>query len=267
MRDRKPSPRLKGPSRPAPRPAAAGLWLHGRHAVEAALANPRRSCHRLLATRDALARFERPPERPGLEIATVPRERIERELGSEAVHQGLALLVAPLAPVDLATIADPAGPRLLVALDQVSDPRNVGAILRSAAAFGAAAVIVPQHGSPPETGVLAKAAAGALELVPLARVTNLARALEELKGLGYWSVGLAARAERSLDDLPALERLVLVLGAEGKGMRRLVGERCDLLVRIPLAAGVESLNVAVAAGIALHALARRPGLAIAPAGA
>jgi 23S rRNA (guanosine2251-2'-O)-methyltransferase len=162
----------------------------------------------------------------------------------------------PLPPRSLDELTtDPASPALLLALDQVSDPRNLGAILRSAAALGVAGVIVPQHGSAELGGVCAKAASGALDLVPIVEVVNLARSLAELKEHGYWLVGLDAATPTPLEDLPSVPRRVLVLGAEGTGLRRLVAESCDQLASLRIEPRMESLNVAVAAGIALYLLA------------
>jgi 23S rRNA (guanosine2251-2'-O)-methyltransferase len=250
----------RGRRGPAARPAAAprGLWLWGRHAVEAALANPRRSCHRLLATEEALARLGAGARRAGLEVAVVEREEIDRRLPPGAVHQGVALSAAPLPRVELKRACAPeAGRNLVLVLDQVTDPHNLGAILRSAAAFEARAVVVPERRSAEPGGVAAKAAAGALDLVPVVEVTNLARALDELAALGYWRLALAGEAETTIDQAPDAENLALVLGAEGAGVRRLVAEHCDLAVRLPIAPAMESLNVSVACGIALYALARR----------
>jgi 23S rRNA (guanosine2251-2'-O)-methyltransferase len=237
-----------------------GLWLYGRHAVEAALANPRRSCHRLLATAEALARLGAHAQRPGLEVAVVERAALDRLLGEDAVHQGLALSVAPLPELDLRrTCAPDPGRNVVLALDQINDPHNLGAILRSAAAFDVRAVIIPERRSAEIGGVAAKAASGALDLVPLVEVVNLARALDELAALGYWRVALAADAAATLDDVPEERNLVLVLGAEGSGLRRLVAEHCDFAARLPIAPQMDSLNVSVAAGIALYALTRRRG--------
>jgi 23S rRNA (guanosine2251-2'-O)-methyltransferase len=245
-----------------PRPSRGkGLWLYGRHAVAAALANPRRSCHRLLATAEALADLDRQAQRAGVEIATVERATLDRLLGEGTVHQGLALSVAPLPRPDLArTCAPEPGRNMVLALDQINDPHNLGAILRSAAAFEARAVIVPERHSAELGGVAAKAASGALELVPVIEVVNLARALDQLAALGYWRVALDAAAAATLDEVPDERNLVLVLGAEGSGLRRLVRERCDFAARLPVAPQMASLNVSVACGIALYALARR-GLA------
>jgi 23S rRNA (guanosine2251-2'-O)-methyltransferase len=249
------------PRRPAARPEAKpvrGLWLYGRHAVEAALGTPQRSCHRLLATAEGLASLAPAARRPGLSVATVEREEHDRRLGAGAVHQGLALSVAPLPRLDLRrTCAPEAGRNRVLLLDQISDPHNVGAILRSAAAFEVRAVVLPERRSAELGGALAKAASGALDLVPVVEVTNLARALEELAALGYWRIALDGAAETDIDQAPDVDNLALVLGAEGSGVRRLVREKCDLAARLPIAPAMESLNVSVACGIALYALERR----------
>jgi 23S rRNA (guanosine2251-2'-O)-methyltransferase len=248
-----------------PRPASArgtatrpkGLWLYGRHAVEAALANPSRSCHRLLATAEALAALGAAARRPGLELLTVERDEIDRRLGPGAVHQGLALSAAPLPRLELRRACAPEpGRNLVLLLDQVTDPHNVGAILRSAAAFEVRAVILPARGSAELGGVVARAASGALDVVPVVEVVNLARALDELAELGYWRIALDGHAEASLDEVPDDRNLVLALGAEGTGLRRLVAEHCDFAARLPIAPAMESLNVSVACGIALYALGR-----------
>lgn len=259
-------PRLEG--RPvASRPSPAGAaWIYGVHAVLAAVANPIRRCHRLVITtqaRDALqsrlaqAIAAADGRRPPPEIAS--REAIERLLPAGAVHQGIALLADPLPAVaieDLVERTEALAKAVLVILDQATDPHNVGAVLRSAAAFGADAVIVPDRRAPDITGALAKAASGALETVPLVRVANLARAMELLKASGFWCVGLDPAAEQTLAEARLSGKVALVLGAEGEGMRRLTRETCDRLVRIPMAAEVGSLNVSNAAAIALYELAR-----------
>ena len=238
--------------------AARGLWLYGRHAVEAALANPRRSCHRLLATAEGLAALGPEATRPGLEVLTVERAEIERRLGPGAVHQGLALSAAPLPRLELRrAVAPEPGRNLVLVLDQVNDPHNVGAILRSAAAFEVRALVLPERRSAELAGAAAKAASGALDRVPVVEVANLARALDQLAELGYWRLALDAKAEATIDEAPEVDNLALVLGAEGSGLRRLVREHCDLAARLPIAPGTDSLNVSVACGIALYALARR----------
>jgi 23S rRNA (guanosine2251-2'-O)-methyltransferase len=254
------APRQTAPPRRPKRPsgAAKGIWLYGHHAVEAALANPRRSCHRLLATAEALARLGAAATRSGLEVAVVERASIDQQLGPGAVHQGLALSVAPLPELDLArTCAPESGPNLVLVLDQIHDPHNLGAILRSAAAFGVRALVLPERRSAELGGVVAKAASGGLDVVPVVEVVNLARALDQLARLGYWRVALDGQAEATIDAVPEVDHLVLVLGGEGSGVRRLVGEGCDLRARLPIAPAMESLNVSVACGIALYALARR----------
>jgi 23S rRNA (guanosine2251-2'-O)-methyltransferase len=249
-----------GPPRRPAEPPARGLWLYGRHAVEAALANPQRSCHRLLATAEAQARLGAGARRPGLEVVTVERAEIDRRLGAETVHQGLALSVAPLPKLDLQRACAPEpGRNLVLMLDQISDPHNVGAILRTAAAFAVRAVIMAERRAAPLGGAVAKAASGALDLVPVVEVVNLTRALDDLAALGYWRIALDGDAEQTIDAAPDAPDLVLVLGAEGEGVRRLVREHCDFAARLPIAPAMESLNVSVACGIALYALAIRRG--------
>lgn len=239
---------------------ARGLWLYGRHAVEAALANPQRSCHRLLATAEAQARLGAGARRPGLEVLTVERAEIDRRLGADTAHQGLALSVAPLPKLDLRRACAPEpGRNLVLMLDQISDPHNVGAILRTAAAFAVRAVVMAERRAAPLGGAVAKAASGALDLVPVIEVVNLARALDDLAAMGYWRIALDGAAEQPIDAAPEARSLVLVLGAEGEGVRRLVREHCDFSVRLPIAPAMESLNVSVACGIALYALAARQG--------
>jgi len=244
--------------RPAEPPAAKGLWLYGRHAVEAALANPQRSCHRLLATAESHARIASAAQRPGLDMRIVERAEIDRVLGPGSVHQGLALSVAPLPGLDLQRACAPeSGRNLVLMLDQIADPHNVGAILRTAAAFEVRAVVMAERRAASLGGTVAKAASGALDLVPVVEVVNLARALDTLAALGYWRLALDGHADASIDGAPEADNLVLVLGAEGEGVRRLVREHCDFAARLPIAAAMESLNVSVACGIALYALATR----------
>ena len=249
-----------------PRPPRHGnspdalVRLYGRHAVIAALGNPKRDCRRLSATATALAELRRDLGedlgRPEMAVVETDRDEISRALSDSAVHQGLALECAPLAGLSLEAACATTGDTVVrvVVLDQVTDPQNVGAILRSAAAFNARAVIVPDRHAPHESGALAKAASGALDIVPLVRVTNLARALEELKALGYWVVGLDRAEAAPIGSYAPDGNVALVLGAEGPGLRRLTRENCDVAVHLPISEAVESLNVAVAAAVALYAL-------------
>ncbi len=189
------------------------------------------------------------------------RAALDAMLPPGAVHQGWALAAEPLPGRDLEDVlrrgeATPE-PRLIVLLDRVSDPQNVGAVMRAAAAFAALAVVVAEHGAPPVTGALAKAASGALETVPLIRAVNLARALDRVKAAGYWVCGLDEAASATLAALDLGPRVALVLGGEGEGMRRLVRERCDHLARLPTHAEFTSLNVSNAAAVALYEIVRR----------
>ena len=254
------------PARPAPADGGRFVLLYGVHATLAAVANRDRQCRRLLVTEEAAHRLGDQlrvlldHRRPPLEVQTVERAELGRRLPPGAVHQGIALETAPLAEPTLDGLVRLLSGRdavVLVALDQATDPQNVGAVLRSAAAFGASGVIVTERHAPAATGAMAKAAAGALELVPLLGVVNLARALRELKDHDYWCVGLDNAAERVLTGAALPKRVVLVLGAEGAGLRRLTRECCDLIVRIPVRAAIESLNVSTAAAVALYELNRR----------
>ena len=238
-------------------PATGGPeWIWGRHAVEAAVANPRRTgLRRLLSAPGKAAHLEAAFGERGLRVERLEAHEIGRMLPSGAVHQGLALLADPLEPVALEELAEPVQ-GVLVLLDQVADPQNVGAILRSAAAFGARGVILQERRAPALSGALAKAAAGAVDQVPCARVVNLSRALETLADRGWRAVGLAGEADTALDQAFDGGPVVLVLGSEGEGLRRLVSEHCDVLAAIPMPGGFESLNVSTAAAIALYEAAR-----------
>jgi 23S rRNA (guanosine2251-2'-O)-methyltransferase len=239
-------------------------WIYGHHAVLAAIDNPKRRIRRLVqagaggerqGARAAIGGSERPL--PAWE--TVERPVLDRLAGRESVHQGVAAQVELLAEIEIEELTAAAADRPdapLIILDQVTDPHNVGAILRSAAAFGALGVVLTERHAAPETGVLAKAASGALELVPLVRVANLARAMEQLKAAGFWCVGLAAEAERTLAQARLSGRVALCLGAEGSGLRRLTRAHCDLLVKLPTSGPIDHLNVSNAAAVALYELAR-----------
>ena len=226
----------------------------GRHAVAAALDNPRRRVVKAWATRDAAA-FMRFPDSVAVTLAEAPD--LGRLVPSDAPHQGVVIEAEPLEDVWLSEVVAEAGEKaVILVLDQVTDPHNVGAILRSAAAFGAIAIVTQDRHSPPEGGALAKAASGALERVPWVRVVNLARALDELAESGFWRIGLAGEAETDLADALGPKRVALVLGAEGPGMRSNVREHCDALARLPIRDSIESLNVSNAAAVALYAASK-----------
>ena len=234
---------------------SAGLWLYGLHPVRAALANSRRRNHKLILTEHATASIGRPLlGRVPFEV--VSAEAVARCVPPGAVHQGAALLCDPLSPPPLKDVLTAASDktRIAVILDQISDPHNVGAILRSAAAFGATAVVVQDRHAPQESGALAKAASGALDIVPYVTVVNIARVLEEMGELGFWRIALIAGGEKELREAAPHGDVALVLGSEGSGIRRLVRERCDAAVFIPVQTQMESLNVSNAAAIALYEL-------------
>jgi 23S rRNA (guanosine2251-2'-O)-methyltransferase len=223
--------------------------LFGLHAVEAALANPKRTLIRLIATENAAHRLAPLIAKRGIDVERVTPRDLDRLLGAGVVHQGVALEAEHLEPVGLDEV-DANG--ILVALDQVTDPHNVGAVLRSAAAFGAAGLILTERHSPPLSGALAKVASGALDLVPIVLVKNLAQCLAGLGERGVLRIGLAEEGEAALETLPLTKPLALVLGAEGKGLRHLTREHCDRLARISTKSALASLNVSNAAAIALH---------------
>jgi 23S rRNA (guanosine2251-2'-O)-methyltransferase len=225
------------------------LW--GKHAVAAALDNPARKVLRAWATRDAAAAMQFPK---GVPVTFADVADLGRLVPHDAPHQGVVIETEPLEDMWLGDVLGDAPERaLLLVLDQVTDPHNVGAILRSAAAFGAVGIVTQDRHSPPESGALAKAASGALERVPWARVVNLARALEEIGEAGFWRVGLAGDAPMDLKEALGPPRIALVLGAEGPGLRPNTREHCDALARLPISAEIDSLNVSNAAAVALYA--------------
>jgi 23S rRNA (guanosine2251-2'-O)-methyltransferase len=232
------------------------VWLYGHHAVAAALANPNRRLRRLLLTEEAEAEIGKHLPPPwAVAPEKVDRGRLDHLLGRDVVHQGAALLADPLAPPSLQSVLDKPG--IIIVLDQVTDPRNVGAIMRSAAAFGAAAVITQDRNAPEETGGLAKAASGALETMPLLRAVNIARTIIALKAANVWCIGLDAGGKALSGPGFADRRVALVLGAEGEGLRRLTRETCDEIAGLAMKGAIESLNVSAAASIALYELSRR----------
>lgn len=242
-----------------PSQAAGGrIRFWGRHAVIAALANPEREVRKLWGTREAIGLLKAPlPAILPVMFADVAD--LGRMVPSDAPHQGLVAEVDPLEEIWLGDLIELGRDdrRPLVVLDQVTDPHNVGAVLRSAAAFNALGIVTQDRHAPPESGALARAASGALELVPWVRVVNLARALEEIAEAGFWRIGLAGEGSVAIGDAFNEAKVALVLGAEGEGMRQNVKSHCDLIARLPISPKVESLNVSNAAAIALYAEANR----------
>ena len=247
--------RMQG-GRGSGRASSGAVRLWGRHAVEAALLNPERQHRKLWATREGIASLdgELPADFP---IEYAQAADLGRLVARDAPHQGLVLECEPLPDVFLDEVltGDPARPLLI--LDQVTDPHNVGAILRSAAAFDACAIVTQDRHAPPESGTLAKSASGALEVVPWIRVVNLSRALDEAAEAGYWRIGLDGGAQLTLAEALPTGPVALVLGAEGEGLRHNVVQHCDAIARLPISAAMESLNVSNAAAIALYAMATR----------
>jgi 23S rRNA (guanosine2251-2'-O)-methyltransferase len=234
------------------------LVFYGRHAVEAAIKNSDREKICLSGTAKSLAelaKLDLPTK--NLVIKEIAHDKLESLTGFGVPHQGLALEVRHLSSKHVDDYAPIEGQsNIIIALDQVTDPQNVGAIIRSAAAFGARAIITTDRNSPPESGALAKAASGGLEIIPWVRVPNLARALEELAEQGYWRVGLSGEADTTLAQTDAGKNIVLVMGSEGQGIRQGVERSCDYLAKLPINSSIESLNVSVATSISLYELIR-----------
>ena len=238
------------------KPKGAFPRFYGRHAVTAALANPNRTVRKIWGTREALGALDLPPVLP---IVYSDVADMGRMVPADAPHQGIVAEVEPLDDVWLGEVLEQGqeGKRPILVLDQVTDPHNVGAILRSAAAFDALCIVTQDRHAPPESGVLARAASGALEIVPWVRVVNLARALDDIGAAGFWRIGLTGHSDRLLGDALGEAKVALVLGAEGEGMRHNTEAHCDELARLPISDKVESLNVSNAAAIALYAAAAR----------
>lgn len=265
-------PRQRGPENPTiparpfvgAGPGTVTMW--GRHAVAAALANPERDilavhcASRVESVLEPLFTALPTSRRSTLPDPTVLDVRdLSDKVPPDAVHQGLVVIARPLASPGLEELVEKitsVPDSLIVVLDQVTDPHNVGAVLRSAAAFGAAGLVVQTRHAPPADGVLAKAASGALERVPMVEVTNIARALDTLKSSGFWCVGLSGDGQTSIDRARMDGRVALVLGAEGPGLRRLPRERCDVIARLPTETGFATLNISNAAAIALYEVRR-----------
>ena len=238
------------------KPKGAFPRFYGRHAVTAALANPNRTVRKIWGTREALGALDLPPVLP---IVYSDVADMGRMVPADAPHQGIVAEVEPLDDVWLGEVLEQGqeDKRPILVLDQVTDPHNVGAILRSAAAFDALCIVTQDRHAPPESGVLARAASGALEIVPWVRVVNLARALDEIAEAGYWRIGLDGEAETTIGEAIGESRVALVLGAEGEGLRHNSIAHCDIIAKLPISPRMESLNVSNAAAIALYAAANR----------
>jgi len=241
------------------RPNAKGAYfLFGRNSVEAALKNSDRKCVRLIGTEKALSDKSIINIRPNLRTEVAPdADIIASAVPEGSPHQGLLLEVRNLPGMHIEDLKPIDGqPNIILMLDQVTDPHNVGACMRSAAAFGAKALITQDRNSPSESGVLARAAAGGLEQLPWLQVPNLSHSLEKLRAMGYWNVGLDGNTKMSIRDVSLGENIVIVMGSEGSGLRPLVKRNCDVIAKIPMAGAIESLNVSNAAAIALYELGK-----------
>lgn len=232
--------------------AGKDIYLYGKHPVSLALENKNRIVKEVLLLSSSKDKINIPKNIP---FKFVSKEQLEAHVSKDAVHQGIIARCAPLPQLDTIDIIEESNKKekdLVVILDQVTDPHNIGAIMRSAAAFNANAVIIPQNGAPDETGVLAKSASGALELIPLVKVKNLSRAMDELKEAGFWCIGLDGYAKRSIYETTLPKKAVIVMGSEGDGLRRLTAEKCDDTVKLPMNPKVESLNVSNACAVTLY---------------
>jgi 23S rRNA (guanosine2251-2'-O)-methyltransferase len=229
--------------------------LFGFHAVREALRAGKRKLLDIYATKAAAQKLVEDIEAAGLTVHIVEPEELSRRLGAGAVHQGVMLEARPLEPLDLSEIETQSG--VILVLDQITDPHNVGAILRTAAAFRVDALVLTDRHAPEMTGVLAKAASGGLEHVPIIHVVNLARTLQSLGEMGYLRVGLDSAGEQRLGAAPLTRPLALVLGGEGKGLRRLTRENCDIVARLDMAGPIKSLNVSNACAVALTVVEQR----------
>ncbi|MDR1693929.1 MAG: 23S rRNA (guanosine(2251)-2'-O)-methyltransferase RlmB [Lactobacillaceae bacterium] len=234
-------------------PNRSGLIIYGRHAVMAALLNPKRQINKLLVTKENFNEVK--DKAPQNFINIVDRKEIEKLLPQDAVHQGFAAYAKELESIaveDIIKLAEGRERCHILVLDQVTDPQNIGAIIRSCAAFGTLALIVQDKNSPSETGAMAKASVGAIETLPICRATNLSRTIQQLQEAGFWAIGMDGSADTTIDKISKAGKNIIVMGSEGKGMRRLVEENCDIIVKLQISNKVESLNVSTAAAIALY---------------
>lgn len=233
------------------------LIIYGRHAVLSALSNPKRKIQKLLITAENRTEIEKLSS--SVPFSIVDKKDFNKILPEDAVHQGFALYCNRLENYDIADLIEMAEDKkrcCILILDQVTDPQNIGAIIRSCAAFDTLGLVVQDKNSPLESGAMDKAAAGTIEFVPIARVTNLSRAIETLKENGFWVMGMDGYADTTIDKINKDGKIAIVMGSEGKGMRRLVQENCDSSVKLPISSNVESLNVSTAAAITLYELSK-----------
>ncbi len=232
------------------------IWLYGRHAVLSALKNPKRHVAQLLLSKHLKDLEELKSKYNHQRIETTTPEALSKQFGPDAVHQGIALETEPLASLPLEDLIyqnQDSESSLIILLDQVTDPHNVGAITRSAAAFGAHGIVMPRHQSAPlDSAILAKTACGGVEHISLLTVTNFARSMEQLKKGGYWCIGLDEQGEQPIHKAPLKGKIALILGAEGKGLRRLTKENCDLLTKLPTNPNFPTLNVSNAAALSFY---------------
>lgn len=242
---------------------SSSLLLYGKHPVVSAINNPKRFIGTIYATTENIAEVRTLCTSAGRDLSlikVVEKKEIEKLLPPDAVHQGWAAAVKELETYTIEDIchwAEQQNNCHVLILDQVTDPQNIGAIIRSCVAFNTMALILQDKNSPTESGAMAKASAGMIEHLPLVRVTNLARALEVLKKHGFWVIGMYGYAKTTIDQMSKEGKTAIIMGSEGKGMRRLVEESCDGTVRLPISSKVESLNVATAAAITLYELNKR----------
>jgi 23S rRNA (guanosine2251-2'-O)-methyltransferase len=230
-------------------------YIYGRHAVLAAISNPNRTIHKIFVASDEYSKYI--PAK--IENSKISKQVMSTLLPTSAVHQNIAALVSPLKKLDITDITKRNDANLIVILDNVTDPHNIGAILRSSGAFGAACLVVTDINSPHESGTIAKSSSGAIEVVPVIRVTNLASTIKQLKSDEYWVIGLDGYANITLEKTPDYKKIALVMGSEGKGLRNLTKKLCDLTVKLDISENVESLNVSNAAAIALYHFAKIVG--------
>lgn len=243
-----------------PQNTASGIVLYGKHSVFSALENPNRRFNKILCTKENFAEVKDLAVKNDINpvmISVVDRKDIDKVTGGEAVNQGILAYCKELENYlidDIITLAEEKEKCHVLILDQVTDPQNIGAIIRSCVAFDTLALIVQDKNSPRETGAMVRASAGTIDLLPICRVTNLSRAIEQLKEANFWIIGMDGSAKTMIDGLEKSGRTAIVMGSEGKGMRRLVEENCDMTVKLPISSKVESLNVSTAAAIALYEL-------------